>query len=274
MYFKEKPLSNWEEEDFVCFYGSKDVSKTKRKGLQASFLYCLNCIILRDQDVPDDIKEFVKMKRKDIRGLIKNYFSTEDLKMMHKATKYEVTSDKISFDQNLYFSIKEAIEKFEEDEEELDFSINLLAFCKTSNQHEARVIKAIVYLFPELISVKNCTLSEAHLSASFVHPVIRSLFSSPNVISHCSNIHQTDSNRPDYKVNKYAHYQYSCTPVFGEFKTYAYSSNTKLLITDLYHLAIFMKNEIVEKNLRLTIGFQVVGKCWAYNYQKSFVYLQ
>lgn len=67
-------------------------------------------------------------------------------------------------------------------------------------------------------------------------------------------------NRPDYKVDKYTHYQYSSTPVFGEFKTYAYSSDTKLLITDLYRLAIFMKNEIDEKNLRLTIGFQVVGK--------------
>lgn len=67
-------------------------------------------------------------------------------------------------------------------------------------------------------------------------------------------------NRPDYKVDKYTHYQYSSTPVFGELKTSAYSSNTKLLITDLYRLAIFMKNEIDEKNLRLTIGFQVVGK--------------
>ncbi|GAA5817020.1 hypothetical protein MFLAVUS_010555 [Mucor flavus] len=195
------------------------------------------------------------------QGLIKNHFSTEDLKMIHKATKSEITSGKISFNQNLYFSIKEAIDKFEEDEEELDFSINLLALCKTADQYEARAIKAIVYLFPELISVKNRTISEAHLSASFVHPVIRSLFSSPNDISHCSNLHQTDLNRPDYKVDKYTHYQYSSTPVFGELKTSAYSSNTKLLITDLYRLAIFMKNEIDEKNLRLTIGFQVVGLC-------------
>ncbi|KAI8095666.1 hypothetical protein BDF21DRAFT_457942 [Thamnidium elegans] len=66
-YFKEKPLSDWEEEDFIRFYDGNDVSKTKRSGLQASFSYCLNCIILQDQDVPDDIKEIVKMKRKDIR---------------------------------------------------------------------------------------------------------------------------------------------------------------------------------------------------------------
>ncbi|KAG2229473.1 hypothetical protein INT48_008702 [Thamnidium elegans] len=173
-YFKEKPLSDWEEEDFIRFYDGNDVSKTKRSGLQASFSYCLNCIILQDQDVPDDIKEIVKMKRKDIRvsktkrsenwnisspsesstwlinnidicrtfysyqnsvkekfvemqgyleienslydllalsgilflqkdnqhqGLIKNHFSTEDLKMIHKATKSEITSGKISFNQ-------------------------------------------------------------------------------------------------------------------------------------------------------------------------------
>lgn len=47
--------------------------------------------------------------------------------------------------------------------------------------------------------------------------------------------------------------------MFGELKPSAYISNTKLLITELYRLAIFMKNEIDEKNLRLTIGFQVIG---------------
>ncbi|KAG2204794.1 hypothetical protein INT47_004069 [Mucor saturninus] len=180
-----------------------------------------------------------------VGGLIKNYFGTEGLKVIHKATKSEITSGKISFNQNLYFSIKEAIDKFEEDEEdeqELDFSINLLALCKTPYLYEARAI-----------------ISEAHLSASFVHPVIRSLFSSPNDIGHCSHIHQIDLNCPDYKIDEYIHYQYSSTPVFGEFKTSVYSSNTKLLITDLYRLAIFIKNKIDEKTLRLTIGFQVVG---------------
>ncbi|GAA5817022.1 hypothetical protein MFLAVUS_010557 [Mucor flavus] len=67
MFASEKPLSDWEEEDFIRFYDGNDVSETKRRGLQASFLYCLNCIILQDQDVPDDIKEIVKMKQKDIR---------------------------------------------------------------------------------------------------------------------------------------------------------------------------------------------------------------
>jgi hypothetical protein len=66
-YFKEKSLSEWKEEDFVRFYGGNDVSEKKRSSLQASFLYCLNCIILQDEDVPDDIKEIAKTKRKDIR---------------------------------------------------------------------------------------------------------------------------------------------------------------------------------------------------------------
>lgn len=132
--------------------------------------------------------------QKDSRqqGLIKNHFTTEVLKIIYKAAKSEITSDKISFDQNLIFSIKEAIDKFEEEEEELDFSINLLSLCKTDDQYKARAIKAIVYLFPELISVKNRAISEAHLSAGFVHPAIRSLFSGPNDISHCSNTPQYD----------------------------------------------------------------------------------
>jgi hypothetical protein len=45
-------------------------------------------------------------------------------------------------------------------------------------------MKAIIYILPELISVQNRTVSEAHLSTSFVHPVVRSIFSSPNDISH------------------------------------------------------------------------------------------
>ncbi|KAG2237129.1 hypothetical protein INT48_004631 [Thamnidium elegans] len=84
------------------------------------------------------------------------------------------------------------------------------------------------------------------------------MFSGRNDISN-SNIHQTGSSHPDYKVDKYMHYQYYATPVFGEMKIAQYS-NTKLLITDLYRIAIFMKNEIDEKNLDLAIGFQVVGK--------------
>jgi hypothetical protein len=44
------------------------------------------------------------------RGLIRDHFSSEDLKMMHVATKSEITDGKISFNQDLYFSIKEAID--------------------------------------------------------------------------------------------------------------------------------------------------------------------
>lgn len=44
------------------------------------------------------------------QGLTKNHFNTEDLKMIQKETKSEITSGKISFNQNLYFSIKEAID--------------------------------------------------------------------------------------------------------------------------------------------------------------------
>ncbi|KAI8066131.1 hypothetical protein BDF21DRAFT_454938 [Thamnidium elegans] len=75
------------------------------------------------------------------------------------------------------------------------------------------------------------------------------MFSGRNDISN-SNIHQTGSSHPDYKVDKYMHYQYYATPVFGEMKIAQYN---------LYRIAIFMKNEIDEKNLDLAIGFQVVG---------------
>lgn len=46
--------------------------------------------------------------------------------------------------------------------------------------------------------------------------------------------------------------------LFGELKP-EYSSNNRLLATDLYRLVIFMKEEINLKNLQMTIGFQLVG---------------
>lgn len=46
--------------------------------------------------------------------------------------------------------------------------------------------------------------------------------------------------------------------LFGELKP-EHSSNNKLLVTDLYRLAILMKEEIDLKNLQMAIGFQVVG---------------
>ncbi|GAA5808610.1 hypothetical protein MFLAVUS_002002 [Mucor flavus] len=98
---------------------------------------------------------------------------------------------------------KFAPQQFEYESDDVDLSVVLLQLCKMSTAHESRAIKAIVYTLPELISVQNKKISEAHLSTSFVHPIIRSTFGSRNDVSHCSNLRQNDRNRPDYKVERF-----------------------------------------------------------------------
>ncbi|GAA5815430.1 hypothetical protein MFLAVUS_008938 [Mucor flavus] len=147
-------------------------------------------------------------------SVIKNHFSSADLKSMYVEIKSAITNGKVNFDQDLYFSVKDAIDNFDEDEDDVRFGEG------TAEEYEARAITAIVYLWPELVSVQNRKFSEPQPRTP--------MFSGGNDISHCSNVHQTDSSRPDYKVDKNIHYQYYATPVFGEIKIAQYS-NTKSL---------------------------------------------
>jgi hypothetical protein len=61
-YFKQNPLSTWNLDDFVEFFGGAQ-DNVKRKKLKESYIYCLNCIILQDGEVPDDIKAYIRIKK-------------------------------------------------------------------------------------------------------------------------------------------------------------------------------------------------------------------
>lgn len=62
LYFKENPISTWSQDDFVKYYGG-DENDTKRKKLDMSYLYCLNCVILQDENVPDEVKDYIKVNK-------------------------------------------------------------------------------------------------------------------------------------------------------------------------------------------------------------------
>lgn len=57
-----------------------------------------------------------------------------------------------------------------------EFSLTLLNLCKTAEEYEARAITAIVYLWPELVSVQNRKFSEPQPRTP--------MFSGGNDISH------------------------------------------------------------------------------------------
>ncbi|KAI8066130.1 hypothetical protein BDF21DRAFT_402235 [Thamnidium elegans] len=76
-------------------------------GLSMTLVFARGFIYIRSQS------------RKDTEhlGVIKNHFSSADLKSMYVETKPAITNGKVDFDQDLYFSVKDTIDNFDEDED-------------------------------------------------------------------------------------------------------------------------------------------------------------
>lgn len=110
-------------------------------------------------------------------------------------------------------------------------------------------------------------LSEAHLSASYIHSFIHGLLpcKMPTIIAHCSNTVPDErpgsGNRPDYKVDIYTPgYKYNYTNMYGEMKPTVSMSPT-LIVNDFYRLAIFTKNALdIIFYLRQSLALQAIGK--------------
>ncbi|KAG0963130.1 hypothetical protein G6F31_007977 [Rhizopus arrhizus] len=81
------------------------------------------------------------------------------------------------FDSQQLVAVKNILSDYINDTIDDDCArMQLLGLCKSLNEAEKSVIRAIVDLIP---SIHDCTLndlSEAHLSASFVHPMMQGLF--------------------------------------------------------------------------------------------------
>jgi hypothetical protein len=104
-------------------------------------------------------------------------------------------------------------------------------------------------------------LSGLHLTSNYIHTVIRSIFDSYDIVSHCSNLLPFETatkskERPDYVCDKYTNHEYDYSTVYGEIKT---SENTSSTNQDLYRLAYFTKNTIDTNNLGMALAFQAIG---------------
>ncbi|CAO3653171.1 unnamed protein product [Cunninghamella echinulata] len=182
----------------------------------------------------------------------------------------------VNFHQDTYFKIKVAIDQYLKDDDIDALTINLLQLWKNITAHEVRSIKAIIYLLPELSDIDMKHISEAHVTTSYIHPIIRSIFSNPSCISHCSNLNATDNKRPDYEVDVYDYYYYLYTKVFGEVKGNQQSWNDRLLTKDFYRLCMFGKDSIDKNNLTATIIFQAIGTSITFyliqlSYKKTYI---
>ncbi|ORX47687.1 hypothetical protein DM01DRAFT_1396009 [Hesseltinella vesiculosa] len=142
---------------------------------------------------------------------------------------------------SLAVSIKDILDFGDENISSLEAQIRLLSLASTAKGPQQNVIRAIESLIPTWKDVDLQSLSEGHLIASYVHPLIQSLLAvdSPSKISHCSNTQiATDDldQRPDYVVDVYQQYQFSHPSCFGEIKIK--NTTDTLSQDDLYRLAI------------------------------------
>ncbi|KAI9022720.1 hypothetical protein CLU79DRAFT_750374 [Phycomyces nitens] len=179
----------------------------------------------------------------------------------------------IKFNAKLYQRVKRILEKYffyktsNESDESIreannESRIKLLKLARKANKYEKAAIEVIVTLIPTSTNNKLNRVSELHLSSSYIHTVISSIFGSSDIIPHCSNIlpcERTEGKskeRPDYICDKYTNQDYDYSTVYGEIKT---SENTSNLNQDLYRLAYFSKNAVDTYNLGMCLSFQAIG---------------
>lgn len=106
-------------------------------------------------------------------------------------------------------------------------------------------------------------ISEMHLSATYVHPLVQCLLANDaETVAHCSNTmmekNSENDKRPDYIADVYHRYNFSHSSSFGEIKIDNAPDTRKVL--DFYRLAIFGKGAIEKHSLSGIVTFQVIGK--------------
>ncbi|KAL1929534.1 hypothetical protein VTP01DRAFT_1672 [Rhizomucor pusillus] len=168
-----------------------------------------------------------------------------------------------SFNPVQLLRIKETLANFIDDVIDEDkVRMQLLDLCETLNDYERGVLCAIVGLIPTIYDCNMRSLSEAHFSASYIHPLMTGLFSCkrPSKVAHSSNIVADENatisnNRPDYKVDVYEAYEYAYTNVYGEIKL-SKNISSSLLVNDFCRVAISCKDACDELKMLLVSKLQ------------------
>ncbi|GAA5814269.1 hypothetical protein MFLAVUS_007763 [Mucor flavus] len=128
---------------------------------------------------------------------IKRFIDDDLYKSMYKNSKVTLCNDAPSFGQDLYFKVKNISAENVLEPNGHSAMVDLLGLCKNATEFEAKAIRSIIFLQPELTSMNIKTMSENHTS---------------------SNLKASDNKRPDYEVDNYVAYVYDCIMIYGEIK--------------------------------------------------------
>lgn len=137
----------------------------------------------------------------------------------------------------------------------------MLKLVRKANTYDKAAIEAIINTISSSTNNRLNRISELHLTSSYIHIIISSIFGSYNSVPHCSNLLPCETatkskERPDYIYDKYTNHEYDYSTVYGKIKT---GENTSSVNQNLYRLAYFTKNAIDTNNLEMTQGFQATG---------------
>jgi hypothetical protein len=154
----------------------------------------------------------VLQKRYNYQSLPTQLFPPELLQAMRAdmINKYQ----RKYFDPQLFLRLKSIIQQYVDDEMvETCARIELLNICEQGNEYEQSTINAVTSLIPFLYNCNMKSMSEIHLTTSYIHPFVHGLLSSkmPTKVAHCSNMIADElpdtNNQPDYKVDIYTFVQ-------------------------------------------------------------------
>ncbi|KAI8372261.1 hypothetical protein EDC96DRAFT_64218 [Choanephora cucurbitarum] len=141
---------------------------------------------------------------KDSSGLVKEVFGSTPLHELRLEQQRPYKEIKDKFPSDLKDDIEEILDEYskENDLYEADKKIGAL-YSKAENHDVFRIIKCIANLLDE-VSEEELVVSENHLTASFIHVIMKAIFKKDTkIFPHMSNHKAGDSSwRPDYKISR------------------------------------------------------------------------
>ncbi|CEI96186.1 hypothetical protein RMCBS344292_10352 [Rhizopus microsporus] len=213
---------------------------------------------------------FVVQERNMYASVPEQFFSAALLHDIHKQLVKELEIEKV-VDPELTATIKKILKDFRSDKvNKLKARLALLNLADQQEEDpERNVVLAVESLLPAMKDVDLRQISEMHLSATYVHPLVQCLLANDaETVAHCSNTmmekNSENDKRPDYIADVYHRYNFSHSSSFGEIKVDNAPDTRKVL--DFYRLAIFGKGAIEKHSLSGIVTFQVIGTSVTFYY--------
>ncbi|PHZ07221.1 uncharacterized protein RHIMIDRAFT_250019 [Rhizopus microsporus ATCC 52813] len=238
------------------------------------FKYRKNCRVVHESDPTDSINNIDNMLalssiillRKDVQvtTFLNEMFASALLEQMRKDILDRCFTKKV-FKKRIFMKIEKIMHEFiDKKMDDYVFGSTLSRLAKNAKDKYRPIIRAVQEIALSLPESEIFPVSEGHLAASYVHPMMSSLFRShsPETVPHvCDKLFDmgqiTNGSRPDYISDVYYGGERQYTNVVGETKI---EGATKIgIVRDLYRMALFSKEALDQGNLKGVMGFQAIG---------------